>query len=185
MRVLKFPKALLLMLAVLLMHGCGYQLRADGRPIGSQIESLAIPVMTSTSSELGFEADFTRIIKEEFVSRGDIPIVPTGKAQVVLHGKIYDITTEPIAYELEQQTVSGHLTTFSQTSQRRLKIKLDIKMEDRVTGKVIWHEKIMEEKARFAVSSDPLSNRANQLLALKQIAEELAKRVFLRTMERF
>lgn len=180
-----FPRVLILTWICLSLLGCGYKLRADGRPIGIQIESLAIPVMTSTSSELGFEADFTRIIKEEFVSRGDIPIVSTGKAQALLVGKIYDITTEPIAYELEQQTVSGHLTTLSQTSQRRLKIKLDIKMEDRATGKVIWHEKAMEEKARFAVSSDPLSNRANQLLALKQIAEELAKRVFLRTMERF
>ena len=43
--------------------GCGYQFRADGEPVGIQLESLAIPLFSSTSSEIGFEADFTKMIR--------------------------------------------------------------------------------------------------------------------------
>ena len=43
----------------------------------------------------------------------------------------------------------------------------------------------MEEKASFTVDSDPLKTRYNQRRATKKIAQLLAERIYLRTMERF
>ncbi|MBW2117740.1 MAG: hypothetical protein JRH09_07455 [Deltaproteobacteria bacterium] len=182
-------KALLPILAVLsflmFVAGCGYHFRPTGKPIGLQIEGLAIPLMESTSSSLGFEGDFTRIIREEFISHAKFPLVSREKASAVLIGKVYDIKTDPYTYNLTQTMVAGEKTNYSTTSARWLKIKLDVKLVDRKTGKVIWHDKKMEEKTTFAVGTDPLMNRYNEKWAVQAIARSLAKRIYLKSMERF
>ena len=167
------------------LSGCGYGFRATGEPLGLKIGSIAIPMIESTSSNIGFEADFTRIIREEFISHVKVPLVSVEEAQAVLTGRIYDIRTEPLSYELEQQTVDGVVTTFEVTKSRRLKVKLDMRLADRRTGKVIWHDRAMEEKASFAVDEDPLVTQYNQQQALESIARRLAKRIFLKSVERF
>lgn len=165
--------------------GCGYHFRTTGEPLGMEIESLAIPLMTSTSSFMGFEADFTGIIREEFISHAKVSIVPKEKATAVLTGRIYEISTEPLTYDLQQQTIEGRTITHETTSSRRLKVRLDIHLTDRTTGKLIWHDNSMDEEASFDVGTDPLANRYNQKKALQKIARLLAKRIYLKTMERF
>ena len=63
--------------------------------------------------------------------------------------------------------------------------ELDIKLMDQSKGHVIWSEANMEEKGRFKIGTDPLVNRFNQRQALERIARRLAKRIYLKTMERF
>ena len=165
--------------------GCGYHFRANGKPVGLKIESIAIPLLASSSSEKGFEAEFTRIIREEFISHGNIPIVEQGKADMVLTGTVYEIKTRPLTYDSSTQTVGGNIVTQETTSGRRLKIRLEIKLIDRATNNIIWHENSMEEEARFEVGADPLENRYNQNQALIKISRLLAKRIYMKTMERF
>ena len=177
---------LIILIAVLTVPvGCGYQFKANGKPVGIEIESLAIPLMSSSSSIKGFEADFTKIIREEFISHSKVPITRKEYAGAVLTGRIYELTTKPLTYESQQQTVGGRTFTYETTSSRRLKIRLDISLTDKKSGKLIWHDSSMEEEARFDVSADPLATRYNQQKALEKIARLLAKRVYLKTMERF
>jgi hypothetical protein len=177
----RVPRAFpILLLAIILFTscvGCGYHFKGTGESIDTKYDSLAIPMMTSTSSSIGFEADFTRIIRQEFISKSKISFVPKEKAQAILIGRIFDIKTEPLSYH----TPNG----FSVTRSRQLKVKLDVSLTDRVTGKVIWHERAMADQASFIVGADPLENRYNQQQALESIARSMAKRIYLKTMERF
>ncbi|MFH1488030.1 MAG: LPS assembly lipoprotein LptE [Pseudomonadota bacterium] len=177
--------SLLFLLAGFLFPGCGYHVRATGETIGINIESIAIPMFTSTSSRLGFEADFTKIIREEFISHSRIPMVSSESAQTVLIGRIHDINTSPLAYELQRQTMGEETSTYEITSSRRLKIALDIKLIDKAKGHVLWHEENMEEKGSFKLGTDPLTTRFNEKQALERIARQLAKRIYMKTMERF
>jgi hypothetical protein len=165
--------------------GCGYSFRSSGDPMGIEMESMAIPMIESTSSEPGFEADFTRVIREEFIRNSKIPLVPKEEAQTVLSGRIYDIRTEPVSYDLDQQTVNGAVTTYTETKTRMLRVRVDMRFEDKYTGKVIWRDENLEEKTSDVVDRDPLVTRFNRKKALETIAERLAKRIFLQTMERF
>jgi len=168
----------LIFLALLSVAGCGYNLQDTRQPKGISIPSLAIPLMASPSSDLGFEGDFTMMIRQEFVKHSQVPLVSKDHAAVVLIGKVVDIKTEPLGYKI----TAGN---FEVTNSRWLKIKLAAKLLDRTTGKVVWDDAKMEEKASFIVSSDPLETTHNQRRATKIIAKLLAERIYLKTMERF
>jgi outer membrane lipopolysaccharide assembly protein LptE/RlpB len=174
-----------LLLLSLLLAGCGYHIRADGEPVGIQLESLAIPMFSSTSSEIGFEADFTKVIRQEFISHGRVPLVPEEKAQAVLIGKIQDIRADPLTYRSQDFTVGGYTSTYEVTKSRKLRVRLEVQLVDRRQRKVIWRETSMEEQASYSISTDPLEMRYSERQALEKIAGRLAKRIYLRTMERF
>jgi hypothetical protein len=165
--------------------GCGYQVRPLGEPIGISIESLAIPLFESASSEIGFEADFTKVVRDEFISHARVPLVPEEKAEKVILGRIYDIRTDPVTYTSRSVPVSGQLRSYEVTRSRRLSLKLDAQLFDRREGKVVWRDQAMAGSASFAVDSDPLVTRYNQKVALENIAGRLAKKIYLKTMERF
>ena len=165
--------------------GCGYHFRKAGEPIGISIASLAVPLMTSTSSSLGFEGDFTRIIREEFISHAKMPLVSKDEADAVLIGKIHEIRTEPYTYTVSEDIVQGDKIRYEVTNRRWLIIKLDAELIDKTTGKVIWVDKGMREKSSFEVSTDPLANRYNQRKAVLRIAKRFAERLYLKTMQRF
>lgn len=165
--------------------GCGYQMRATGEPLGIGLESLAIPLVESTSSYLSFEAIFTTIIRNEFISRGRVPLVPLEKAQMSLIGKIYEIKTDPLSFDTRKVEINGTTFSYSTTNSRRLTVKLEMKMVEQKSGKVIWHDKNMEEKSTFAVGAEPLINRENEKKALEVISRNLAVRIYNRTMDRF
>ena len=98
---------------------------------------------------------------------------------MVLLGKVHTIKTDPLGYSL---AVSNN---YPVTSSRYLIMRLEAKLVDRRTGKTIWTENKLEEKTSFQVGNDPLVNRYNERQALEENARRLAKRIYLKTMERF
>jgi outer membrane lipopolysaccharide assembly protein LptE/RlpB len=118
-------------LSLLLLFGCGYHFRADGEPMGGDIPSLAIPLMESTSSTLGFESDFTKIIRDEFISHSNVPLVPQDEAALILEGKIKEIRTESPTYDITQNNVRGEDTYYAVTNSRRLWIILDARQRNK------------------------------------------------------
>jgi hypothetical protein len=171
--------------ASLFLAGCGYQFRADGEPVGIALENVAIPLFTATSSEIGFEADFTRIVRQEFISHARVPLVPEERAEKVILGRIHDVRTDPLTYDSIESTVSGETVTYWATASRNLRVYLDVRLVDKNQGKVVWQERNMSESISFAVSPDPLVTRYNQKLALERIARRMAKKIYLNAMERF
>ena len=186
MRILiKRIYCLILLIFIGLSPSCGYHFKVDGEPLGLEIRSIAIPLITSTSSTKGFEADFTKVIREEFISHSKVPIVGKENAQMVIKGNIFEIRSVPLSYDVQRQTVAGEIVNYETTDKKRLKILMDASLIDRATGKTIWKENSLSEEASFDVGTDPLSNEYNQQQALKKIARLIARRIYLKTMERF
>lgn len=177
--------SLILVIFFTVWGGCGYSFRAKGDPVGVAFGSLAIPLFESTSTDRGVEAEFTEIIRNEFISHGNISLVSRDRAEAVLSGRIYEIDTEPLTYNTVRQSVEGNTVSYETSRTRKVIVRLDITMTDKATGKIIWHEDSMEEETAYNVSEDPLKNRYNKDQAIRTIAGLMAKRIYLNTMERF
>lgn len=178
-------RSMLAVLVFFLVTGCGYHFQGGGRPQGLTIRSLAIPLMESSSSELGFESDFTKVVRCQFIRYGDIPLVSRNEADMVLIAKIYDISTDPLTYNVTHTRVEDKTTDYEITDSRRLKVRMEARLIQRSTGRVVWEDKGLVEKERYLVTEDPLTNRYNRKSALRKIARRLADRIYLKTMERF
>ena len=176
---------ILLTLVLLSLCGCGYQFRADGEPVGIEIKSIAIPMVGSSSSEKGFEADFTTVLRNEFISHARVPLKNKDQASMILQVDVYEVITQPLTYDSTQTSASGRVITHETTSSRRLILRLNTSLVDRASGKTVWSDSSMTEEARFLVTADPLVNRKKQKDALLKIAGLLSERIYNRTMERF
>jgi hypothetical protein len=165
--------------------GCGYHFRPTGSPRGVEIRSLAVPLVESPSSSLGFEGDVTRIIRGTFLSHATIPIVPEGQASTLLIARVKEIRTKPQSYALSTQAVQGQSVSYETTATRWLEIRMEVELIDQQTGKRLWRESGMIERASYAVDADPLKNRYNERKAVEVAAMSLARRIFAQTMERF
>ena len=176
---------LLLLASYVFASGCGYSFRADGRPVGIDISSLAIPLIESSSSDRGFESEFTAVLRNEFMSHGRVPLKDRNEAEMTLEGNIFEIDSQPLTYNSVQKSISGRVYTNETTSSRRLTLKLDIRLIENKTGKIVWRDNSMTEEESFSVTSDPLVNRHNRQEALKKIARLLSEKVYQKTMERF
>jgi outer membrane lipopolysaccharide assembly protein LptE/RlpB len=180
-----FNGVLLLLVCCFLFTGCGYQFRKTGVPIGITLDTIAIPLFPTTSSFLGYEADFTRILREEFITHSRVRIVSKENAQAVLSGSIYSIITEPLTFSVKKQTIHGFISTDEITRSREMRVRVEAKLIDRKTGTIIWHDGSFIGEATFSVSSDPLSTRYYQRQAFIAIAQDIATRIYSKTMERF
>jgi outer membrane lipopolysaccharide assembly protein LptE/RlpB len=178
-----FPLAFLA--AFLLVTGCGYRFRGAGAPIGVSLDSIAIPLFPSTSSFVGYEADFTRILRDQFITHSRVRIESKENAQAVLSGKIYSIVTEPLTYSVTKQSIHGFTSTDTVTRSREMRVRVEATLLDRQTATVIWHDSSLMDTASFSVSSDPLRTRYNQRRAFIAIAQDIATRIYSKTMERF
>lgn len=165
--------------------GCGYRLRESSQPMGNELTSLAIPLMESTSSTIGFEAEFTQIVREEFIRYSQVPLVPRERAAAVLIGRIHEIRTEPFSYSLNRTQVQDTTRNYPVTRSRWLYVTMDAKLVESATGKTLWEVNGLEEKSTYTVGTDPLANRAYERSAIEEIARRLAERMFQETMERF
>jgi outer membrane lipopolysaccharide assembly protein LptE/RlpB len=172
-------------LASCFMSGCGYRFRGAGVSIGVSLDTIAIPIFPSTSSFLGYEADFTRILREQFITHSRARIVSKEKAQAVLSGTIRSMVTQPLTYSVTKQTIHGYTSTDAVTSSREMRVQVEAQLVDTVTGAVIWQDASFAGEAGFSVSSDPLRTGYDQRQAFIAIAREIATRIYSKTMERF
>jgi outer membrane lipopolysaccharide assembly protein LptE/RlpB len=165
--------------------GCGYHFREVGTPTGITLDSIAIPLFSSTSTYLGYEGEFTRILRGEFITHSRVKIMRKGQAQAVLSGSIYSITTEPLTYTVQSQTIHGYSSTDEVTSSRTMTVRVSATLTESATGTIIWQDSNLTGEASFSVSADPLVNRYNQRQAFVSIAQDVATLIYSQTMERF
>jgi hypothetical protein len=181
----RFTKVILILAFCFLVFGCGYHFSSVGPPLNVRLESIAIPPFSGSSSYAGIEDDFTTAVRQEFLTRSKVNLVGEKSAQAVLRGRLYSVTTEPLTYTVTQQRIHGLLATDKVTRSRTLRVRLEIALIDAATEEIIWQDGNLTDTASFRVTSDPLSTRHNQRLALISIARDLAAQIYSRTMERF
>lgn len=175
----------LLLVSILCLTSCGYRFRAEGDPVGIDLESIAVPMIESTASEKGFEADFTTVLRNEFISHGRVPIKSKDQAKMILQVQVYEVTTQPLTYNSTRSEVSGRQVIHETTGSRRLILRISASLIDRSTGNTIWSDPNISEEAGFYITSDPLVNRKSERDALLKIARIVSGRIFNMTMERF
>ncbi|HLB95135.1 MAG TPA: LptE family protein [Nitrospiria bacterium] len=154
------------------LSGCGYRQVEPGLPLPLDAKTIAIPTFRNQTFESALESTLTTYVKEEFITSNRFGVTNNpDEADLVLKGIIQSFGLTPLS--IDQTT--GRVLEY------RVKIVLDITLEDPKSQKVLWRESSLETTAEFFAGADPSATRVAQNRAVaeagKHLAEELVSRV--------
>ncbi len=161
---------------VFFLASCGYQFSGEGSGPEPGLSCIAIPVFKNNTSEPNAGAVFAAALRQQFMRKGTMKVVPEAEAQAVLKGTIKSIYSYPVSHS-PVSVVSQRITV-----ENRLYISLDIQCVDKKTHKVIWHDPNFSYWKVYDVNDNPLQPQPlagfeNRQYAIQYIASDMARRV--------
>lgn len=144
---------------------CGYHVAGVETP--QDIYSVAIPIFENLTTEPEVEFVFTEALRQEFLKRGVLKLVPVHDADVVFRGRIIKLSAIDVAHN-----------RFNQTVESRLFATVDIRCEDRRTGKILWQDNQLTFSRSYPHGKMGFEDYRARRSVLEYIAGQIAERVY-------
>ena len=158
----------LLLLASFFFAGCGYQIAGRGAHIPEGVRTIAIPVFENKTLEPIVEEEFTPVVIREFLRDSRIEVVSRSQAGLVLRGSVTSYKESPLSFDRDQNVLEYRITVITHL------ILVRPNGSSNGSGEILW-ERDVTESAEYRASSDVMSTRVAKLLALQEIARNLAQ----------
>jgi len=188
-----------LLLSLFSFAGCGYQIAGRGVHIPEGVRTLAIPVFENKTLEPIVEEELTPVVIREFLRDSRIEVVSRSQAALVLQGSVTSYKESPLSFDQDQNvleyriTIVTHLILVRQSSgvttpDKEERTDNESQRDRNVppidrrgfltpsigSNEILW-ERDVTESAEYRASSDVMSTRVAKLLALREIARNLAQ----------
>ena len=163
---------------------CGYQFSGEGEGPKPGLRCIAIPVFDNNTTEPDVGAIFAGALRQEFLQKGNMKVVPVEEAQAVFRGTVKDIRTAAIAHH--PVSVASQRVTV----ENRLFLTLDIRCEEKGSRKVLWRDanftyyKVYETE-NDPLNPDPIKGFENRRAAIESLAGDMAIRIHDRFLSNF
>ena len=175
---LKF--AVMLAAAIFFIAGCGYTTKSL-LPSNLQtiyVENLVNKInVTAEASDArmyrgyrpGMELEATRTIRDKYVADGNLRIADKETADLILTGELIDFRNEALRYDRDNDV-----------EEYRVRLVINMVMKNAGDGKVRWTENSFAGESLYRTTG-PLAK--SESTAIKEAADDLARRVVERTIE--
>ena len=164
-------RALGLILAAVVLAGCGYGTRGS---LPDHIKTVAVPIFKNRTLEPGVESAITSGVVNAFSSGGRVKVVPIDQADAILKG-------EGVAYSLDG-------LAFDQTANvraYRLRMVLNVEFRDVRKSAMLWRQEGLSETSDFQVQGQVSDTIARGRGAMSQAAAEIGRKVVNLALDRF
>ena len=155
-------------LALLLVSlwGCGYRPLGAAPPDSQVRPTLAIPLFTNRSTEVGLETIFATALINAFAQIGAVKVVPGDRdADLVLEGKVRSVDNTSVAFE-----------SITQSTVRRVSLRIELTLRRKKGDKVLWKDtQILQED--YVVDTNYHLGEATKTEGIQRAAVTLARRV--------
>ena len=158
--------ALLLMSAM--ASGCGYHVAGRSNALPRSIRVIAVPALENKTASYRIEQRLTTATVHEFLAKTSYRVVPDpANGDAVLRGKVLSVEAAPLLFD----TATGRATTMLVT------VKCEITLEERETGKILYHTDNFLFRNQYEISTDVKSFFEEQDPALDRLAQDFAARL--------
>ncbi len=153
-------------LLLLALVGCGYRPLGTEPLLAERRPSLAIPLFTNRSTEVGLEAMMANAFVQAFSESKSLRLTTRPEeADLVLEGKVASVEHSSVAF----QDITRSLV-------RRATVRVEIVLKRQDTGKIIWKDsEIFSED--YVVDPNYHIGEATKAMGLRRAAVILARRV--------
>ena len=157
-----------MVLLVCLAAGCGYHLTGTSILLPDNIRTMAVPVFRNKTDQPAIEQPFTDAMVERFLSLPKIEITSPDKAQAIFVGTIRNYSwSQPLAFDNSLKV-----------TEYRLEVVMDAYIKEAGTNRILWERKNIRQVTEFSATGGISNKRTAETEAVKQLAGELARRVF-------
>jgi hypothetical protein len=157
-------RGVLLLLASLLLTGCGYRFAGEE-------ESVFVDTFTNKTGEAYAENIFRSAFISRFVQEGRFKLARSrGEADLICRGTVRSLQAAPLAYKATNLSAEDRIT-----------VTLEISFDERESGRVIWAEGSLVGTGDYPVTTAGVteSSRRNALVKLANDSAERAYRLMM------
>jgi hypothetical protein len=174
MKMKRWGIVILLLTLSFVPISCGYHFTGEGPGPRPGLRSVAIPVFENNTSEPDLGSIFAGALRRQFITKGQLQVVPVDQAEAVFRGRITSIYSSAVAHREAEETI-----------QSRLYVTLDIRCVDVRDGKVLWQDPQFTYYQVFLQNSDPNVSFDNRRATLDYLAREMSVRIHDRFLSNF
>lgn len=170
----------LLLISVMAVSGCGYTTSSLLPPEFKTlyVENFKNSInVTAEQSELrmyrgyrpGMEIEITKAVIDRFMFDGNLKLAPEEKADLILKSELTDYKRDSLRYDANDNI-----------EEYRIKLIVNIQLEDTKNGKVLWTEKGFAGETTYRTTG---SGAKSESTAVRDAVSDLARRIVERTIE--
>lgn len=159
---------------LLLVSACGYHFTGEGTGPRPGIHRVSIPVFANSTSEPELGSIFAGALRNEFLQKGSIQVVPQDQSDAVFRGRIRSIYTSEVAHKAFEETILS-----------RLYVTLEIRCEDTRSGEILWQDPQFTYYQVYIQDPDPMISYDNRRRAEEFLAREMSIRIHDRFLSNF
>ncbi len=157
-----------LLLASGMVSGCGYRVAGRSNSLPKSIRVIAVPALENKTASYRIEQRLTTATVHEFLAKTSYRVVPDpANGDAVLRGRVLSVEAAPLLFD----TATGRATTMLVT------VKCEITLEERETGKILYHTDNFLFRNQYEISTDVKSFFEEQDPALDRLAQDFAARL--------
>jgi hypothetical protein len=162
--------------------GCGYHVAGTTSALPQNIHTIAVPALENKTTSYRIEQRLTAATIHEFVIKTPYHIVSDpANGDAVLRGKVLTLEAVPLLYS---NTTTANPTT-SRATTMLVTVKCELTLEDRVTGKILYHTDNFQFRNEYEISTDVTSFFEEQDPALERLARDFATRLVAAVTENY
>jgi hypothetical protein len=150
---------------LLFLLGCGYH-PIGAEPVGPATRTVAVPLFTNRSSEVGLEAILANALINTFAQTRALKVTPFEEgADFILEGKVHSVDNISVAFQ-----------SVTQSTVRRVIVRVELTLKKPESGKVIWKDtEILQED--YVVEPNYQGGEATKGEGLRRAAINMSRRV--------
>ena len=173
----------LLILATLLLTGCGYHTVGSAAHLPANVRTLAVPTFTTRAQAFHTEFAFTQAVIRELNTRTKYQIVPTTAGQAeskdsatdaTLTGTILSQTASPLTYDSSSGQTSSYLVTIT--------ARVVLTARD---GRILYQNDALAYREQYQSTQDLSGFIQEDSPAVRRIARDFAQNLVSNILESF
>jgi hypothetical protein len=156
--------------------GCGYHVSGHADLLPKTIRTIAVPAFGNNTLRYKLSDRLAQTITRELISRTRYRVVHNeNEADAVLRGSVVNFMAFPTTFDTATGRAAGV----------QVSVGLQLTLQQRESGKVLYQNPGMEVRERYEISVDPVAYFEESDTALDRLSHTVARAVVSAILENF